>query len=121
MERVKEIVEEGVYHPQDAVTAAAKATAVTGTAGLLISAVQNTLTKQNVSAWGVFTRTGGTIATFGKILSTSYGCLCDSAIRLTNHQPLLEVLLNSSSWRQPISARKMTATTHRLEVLLQDH
>lgn len=54
------------YHPKDAVGATIKATAVTGGAGAFISAIQNTLTKQNVGAFGVFTRTGGTIAVFGR-------------------------------------------------------
>ena len=54
-----------MYQPKDAVTASIKSTLVTGAAGALISSVQNTLTKQNVTAWGIFTRTGGTIAVFG--------------------------------------------------------
>jgi hypothetical protein len=57
--------EEEQYQPQDAVGAAIKATAITGGAGAFISTIQNTLAKQNVGAFGVFTRTGGTIAVFG--------------------------------------------------------
>jgi len=53
------------YHPKDAVKAAINGTMITGAAGGLVSAIQNTLTKRNVSAWGVFTKTGGTIAVFG--------------------------------------------------------
>lgn len=53
------------YHPKDAVGNAIKATLVTGGAGAFISTIQNTLTKQNVGAWGVFTRSGGTIGVFG--------------------------------------------------------
>lgn len=53
------------YHPKDAVKAAINGTLITGSAGLAVSAIQNTLTKRNVSAWGVFTRTGGTAAMFG--------------------------------------------------------
>nr|OQO21925.1 hypothetical protein B0A51_13025 [Rachicladosporium sp. CCFEE 5018] len=53
------------YHPKDAIGSAVKATLVTGSAGLFISTIQNTLTKQNVGAFGVFTRTGGTFAVFG--------------------------------------------------------
>jgi hypothetical protein len=55
------------YHPQDAVKAGIQGALVTGAAGTLVSAVQNTLAKRNVSAWGVFTRTGGTIAIFGAL------------------------------------------------------
>lgn len=53
------------YHPHDAVKKAINGTLITGSAGLAVSAIQNTLTKRNVSAWGVFTRTGGTAAIFG--------------------------------------------------------
>ena len=56
---------EELYQPKDAVGATIKATLVTGTAGTFVSAIQNVLTKQNVGAFGVFTRTGSTIAVFG--------------------------------------------------------
>jgi hypothetical protein len=52
------------YHPKDAVKAAVNASMVTGAAGAFVSAIQNTLTKRNVGAWGIFTRTGSTIAVF---------------------------------------------------------
>jgi hypothetical protein len=55
------------YHPKDAVGDAIKATLVTGGAGAFISTIQNTLTKQNVGAWGVFTRSGSTIGIFGML------------------------------------------------------
>ncbi|MCJ1399294.1 hypothetical protein MMC11_002496 [Xylographa trunciseda] len=58
-------LQDNVYQPKDAVTAGIKSTLITGAAGALVSSVQNTLTKQNVTAWGIFTRTGGTIAVFG--------------------------------------------------------
>lgn len=58
-----------VYHPKDAVGIAIQSTLITGAAGLTVSAIQNTLTKRNISGWGVFTRTGGIIAIFGKRLS----------------------------------------------------
>lgn len=57
--------EEKTYQPKDAVGSGIYATLVTGGAGLTISAVQNTLTRQNVGAWAVFTRTGGVITMFG--------------------------------------------------------
>lgn len=53
------------YRPKDAIGATIRATTITGTAGLFVSAIQTTLTKQNVGAFSVFTRTGGTIAVFG--------------------------------------------------------
>lgn len=58
---------EDLYQPKDAVGATIKATMITGTAGTFVSAIQNVLAKQNVGAFGVFTRTGGTIAVFGMI------------------------------------------------------
>lgn len=58
--------EEAVYQPRDAITTSIRSTMITGAAGAFVSAIQNTLTKQNVSGWGIFTRTGGTIAVFGK-------------------------------------------------------
>lgn len=57
--------EDNTYHPKDAISAALKATALTGTVGLFAAAVQNTLTKQNVGTLGVFVRGGGIITTFG--------------------------------------------------------
>ena len=61
--------EQAVYQPQDAVTLAIRSTMIMGGAGLMVSAIQNTLTKQNVSPMGVFTRTGSTIAIFGTFRS----------------------------------------------------
>jgi hypothetical protein len=57
--------EDEQYHPKDAVKAAITGTMITGAAGVLISAIQNTLAKRNVGAWGVFTRTGSTITIAG--------------------------------------------------------
>ncbi|KAF7845905.1 hypothetical protein BT93_L0118 [Corymbia citriodora subsp. variegata] len=53
------------YHPKDALGAAIKGGLITTGAGALVSAIQNTLTKQNVGAMSIFTRTGSTIAVFG--------------------------------------------------------
>ena len=64
--------EEEVYKPQDAVAQSVQATLIVGGAGLLISTVQNTLTRQNVGAWGVITRTGGTIGIFGLISDSTW-------------------------------------------------
>jgi hypothetical protein len=54
------------YQPHDAVKAAITATMVTGGAGTLVAAIENSLSKRNVGAWGVFTRSGSTIGIFGK-------------------------------------------------------
>ncbi|KAJ5190409.1 Mitochondrial inner membrane translocase subunit Tim17/Tim22/Tim23/peroxisomal protein PMP24 [Penicillium cinerascens] len=53
--------EDHSYHPQDALSVAMKATALTGGIGLVGSAVQNTLARQNVGALGIFMRSGSTI------------------------------------------------------------
>jgi hypothetical protein len=57
--------EDHSYHPKDAISAAMKATMLTGGVGLFASAVQNTLTRQNVGPLGIFRRGGGTIGIFG--------------------------------------------------------
>ncbi|OKL63976.1 hypothetical protein UA08_00636 [Talaromyces atroroseus] len=62
--------EEKTYHPQDAIDAAFKSTALTGGFGLFASAVQNTLAKQNVGPLGILTRSGGTIAAFAAMGGT---------------------------------------------------
>lgn len=56
-----------VYHPQDALGAGVTGTMVVGGAGFFLSALQNSLQKRNVGAMGVFTRTGGTIASFAAV------------------------------------------------------
>ncbi len=58
------------YQPKDALGAAITGTAITGTAGLFVSTIQNSLARQNVGIMGIFWRTGGTITTFG-----AYFCL----------------------------------------------
>ncbi|MCJ1378027.1 hypothetical protein MMC17_001123 [Xylographa soralifera] len=62
--------QDNLFQPKDAVTAGIKSTLVTGAAGALVSSVQNTLAKQNITAWGIFTRTGGTIAVFAAMGGT---------------------------------------------------
>ena len=53
------------YHPQDAIENTVSSGLRVGGAGLLLAAVQNTLTRENIGAFGVFTRYGGTVALFG--------------------------------------------------------
>ena len=53
------------YEPKDAIAQSVRSATFTGSAGLLLAAVQNTLSRENVGAFGVFTRFGGTIALFG--------------------------------------------------------
>ena len=58
-------VEERTYKPKDAIGATIRATAITTGAGAFVSTIQNTLTRQNVGAMGIFTKSGSTIAVFG--------------------------------------------------------
>ena len=57
--------DELAYQPDDAIANGFRGAFLAGSAGLLLSAVQNTVTKQNVGALGVFTKFGGTTAMFG--------------------------------------------------------
>ena len=67
--------DERTYIPKDAVGDAIHATLVTGAAGLTIAAVQNSLARENLTGWGVFTRGGGIIAMFGVLyLRLSHLC-----------------------------------------------
>ncbi|KAH6686758.1 NADH-ubiquinone oxidoreductase 21.3 kDa subunit [Plectosphaerella plurivora] len=60
------------HHPSDAIKAGLQASAVVGTTGFFISAIQNALHKNNVGALAVFTRSGGNIAVFA-IAGGAYG------------------------------------------------
>lgn len=60
---------EETYHPKDAIGAALKASVALGGAGLFIAAVQNSIAKENVGSFGVFSRFGGTTALFGTLHS----------------------------------------------------
>ena len=53
------------YVFKDAVGGALRTTAAMGTLGLFFASIQNTLTKQNTTAWGAFTKFGGTTTNFG--------------------------------------------------------
>jgi len=58
------------YYPKDAISESVRSAKFTGSAGLLLAAVQNTLARENVGAFGVFTRFGGTIALFAAMGGT---------------------------------------------------
>jgi hypothetical protein len=51
---------------KDCIAEAGKTAGIAGGIGLFVSAMQNTATKHTTGARGVITRTGGTIAFFGK-------------------------------------------------------
>jgi len=52
------------FTPKDAISTSFDAAKLTGGAGLLVAAVQNTLLRENIGAFGVFTRFGSTVALF---------------------------------------------------------
>lgn len=70
------------YHPKDAIAASMKTTMLTGGAGLFASAVQNTLTRQNVGPLGVFIRSGGTVGIFGMNAIVDAWAICLGFSRL---------------------------------------
>ena len=53
------------FERKDAIGQGVKGTLIVGGVGAMLSAVQNSLAKENVGAFGVITRTGGTVAMFG--------------------------------------------------------
>jgi hypothetical protein len=57
---------------KDTIADAGKAAAVAGGIGLIMSAMQNTVQKHTIGAKGVLTRTGGTVAFFGKTFLCQY-------------------------------------------------
>ena len=106
--------EEKTYQPKDAVGEGIRATLILGAVGLTVSAVQNTLTRQNVGAWGVFTRTGGVITLFGAIYfihSAHSGILIEK-------QPPLEGPMASPGLPPRTFEREMIAGTRQLQVFL---
>ncbi|KAI1333761.1 hypothetical protein F5Y15DRAFT_421547 [Xylariaceae sp. FL0016] len=60
-------LEEHIFHRRDAVKSAINGALIGGGVGFCASAVQNSLAKSNIGAWGVFTRTGSTMAQFAAV------------------------------------------------------
>lgn len=56
--------DEPIYKPEETIHEALRAGFVTGSGGLVVAAVRNSLTRQNVGALGMFTIYGGTIGYF---------------------------------------------------------
>ena len=52
------------FHQKNSVKSGTHGALVGGCAGFAASAVQNSLARTNVGAWGVFTRSGSTVVTF---------------------------------------------------------
>ncbi|KAI1820094.1 hypothetical protein F4861DRAFT_543268 [Xylaria intraflava] len=78
---VRRVVEETHFHQKDAIKSGAKGALVGGLTGIFASAVQNSLAKEHVGAWGVFTRTGSTVTSF-LALSTVYSFSKDAVANL---------------------------------------
>ncbi|KAI1812438.1 hypothetical protein GGS20DRAFT_587495 [Poronia punctata] len=78
---IQRLAEEHAYHQKDAVMAGIQGAMIGGGAGLLMSAVQNSLAKHNVGAFGVFTRTGGTIVSL-TALGSVYSFTKDASANL---------------------------------------
>ncbi|KAI5198633.1 hypothetical protein E4T39_06680 [Aureobasidium subglaciale] len=71
--------EEQPYRAKDSLGSAIKAAMVTTGAGLFVSTIQNTLTKQNHGAMGAFTKFGGTTAVYGAMGAAYEFTRCASA------------------------------------------
>ncbi|KAI1161951.1 hypothetical protein F5B18DRAFT_413000 [Nemania serpens] len=78
---IQKPVEERPFHQKDAIKSGIQGAVVGGSAGFFLSAVQNSLAKHNVGAWGVFTRTGSTIASL-TALTTVYSFTKDATANL---------------------------------------
>ena len=76
MDRQGYIDPEETYHPQDAIGETIKAAGLMGGAGFAISAIQNSLSRQNIGALGVFTRYGSSIGYFGTKSRAGFGAHC---------------------------------------------
>ena len=61
------------YQPEDALGNALTATLIVGGAGLLTSAVQASLARENVGAFGLFSRFGTSTTSFGMGYRLSFG------------------------------------------------
>ncbi|KAI1125238.1 hypothetical protein F5Y10DRAFT_279609 [Nemania abortiva] len=91
---IQRLAEEKPFHQKDAVKSGIQGAMVGGAAGILLSAVQNSLAKQNVGAWGVFTRTGGTIASLAA-LTTVYSFSKDAAANLREKDDTLNTTIGA--------------------------
>ncbi|EXJ88530.1 hypothetical protein A1O1_05460 [Capronia coronata CBS 617.96] len=63
-------VDAAVYHPKDALGLSLRGGTLAGAAGLFLASVQNTVTKENVGFFSVFSRFGSTIGLFAAVGGT---------------------------------------------------
>ena len=64
-----------IYEPKDALEITSEHALIVGGFGAIISAIQNTLARQNLGAMGFLTRFGGTTITFSMSVKL---CYCDN-------------------------------------------
>ena len=60
--------EDKPYQPKDALSQALRGTLICGGAGAFVGAARVALTRQNIGAWAVVTRTGGFIGLLGVLV-----------------------------------------------------
>lgn len=99
------------YTPKDSIKEALNGSMITGAAGLFISSIQNSMTKRNVGAMAVFTRTGSTALIFGM---SSLVCRCQQQYFDSAQLPW-EELTNSPKMLLPTYGRRTTAITRPSE------
>ncbi|KAL8700591.1 MAG: hypothetical protein Q9224_000892 [Gallowayella concinna] len=106
--------DESAYQPKDALSDTVQTTMIVGGAGVFVSAIQNTLTRQpNVTGWGVITRTGGTIALFGTQPQRPPFSRFPRTHSLIEEQRRLAEHLNSLGQQRRTYARRTTPGTRR--------
>ncbi|KAK6085086.1 Tim17/Tim22/Tim23 family protein [Seiridium cupressi] len=91
---ITKLYPEHPYHAKNAVKSGVNGAAVGVAAGLLASAVQNSLAKTNVGAFGVFTRTGTTIATLTAV-PTVYCFVKDATANLREKDDTLNTTVGA--------------------------
>ncbi|KAI0517831.1 hypothetical protein F5B22DRAFT_635693 [Xylaria bambusicola] len=91
---IQRLAEDRPFHQKDSIKSGLHGAVVGGGAGLFASAVQNSLAKHHVGVWGVFTRTGGTIASFAA-LTTVYSFSKDAAANLREKDDSFNITIAS--------------------------
>ncbi|KAH9906063.1 hypothetical protein F4778DRAFT_779445 [Xylariomycetidae sp. FL2044] len=86
--------EEHHFHPKDAVNSGITGALIGTGAGTFYSAVQNSLAKHNVGSWGIFTRTGASIATFASA-GTVWGFTRDATANLREKEDTLNTTIGA--------------------------
>ncbi|KAI1112893.1 hypothetical protein F5Y14DRAFT_419888 [Nemania sp. NC0429] len=87
-------VEDRLFHQRDAIKSGLQGAIVGGSAGFFLSAVQNSLAKRNVGAWGVFTRSGSTIGSL-TTLTTVYCFSKDATANLREKEDSLNTCVGA--------------------------